>query len=221
MHKILNSLDYFITKDGDVYKENKKLNCNNHDGYRRVSITYENGSAQRHYVHRLVAEAFVPNPENKPFVNHIDGNKSNNSSNNLEWVTNQENIIHAKESNLLCVGEDKSDLYTDNQIHKVCKLLEQGMRVKDVAKATDVSSKTVSMIKTGKQWTHISKDYKISRLRGVLSEETIRWVCYRLQEGLKQTEIVKLASNSLVTYSRVDSIKSRKAYTYISQDFNF
>lgn len=62
-------------------------------GYPRVLIT-KNYKQQQYHVHRLVAKAFVPNPGNKPDVNHIDGNKRNNEAENLEWVTNQENVAH-------------------------------------------------------------------------------------------------------------------------------
>lgn len=64
-------------------------------GYLRVPL--KNGNKRKwHKVHRLVAQAFIPNPENKPQVNHIDGNKKNNSVTNLEWVTDEENKEHQR-----------------------------------------------------------------------------------------------------------------------------
>ena len=56
---------------------------------------HKNGKAKMHYIHVLVAKAFIPNPEGKPFVNHIDCNKLNNNVSNLEWVTHAENMKHA------------------------------------------------------------------------------------------------------------------------------
>lgn len=63
-------------------------------GYLRLRITL-NRVKYSYKVHRLVAEAFIPNPDRKPQVNHIDGNKTNNSVANLEWVSNKENAHHA------------------------------------------------------------------------------------------------------------------------------
>ena len=62
-------------------------------GYLRVYL-YKNGKRKHHKVHRLVAHAFIPNPEHKSQVNHIDGNKKNNSVTNLEWATDEENKLH-------------------------------------------------------------------------------------------------------------------------------
>ena len=74
-----------------VYQEETKK------GYLRVNLFMPNGYRQHHKVHRLVAQAFIENPHNKPQVNHIDGNKQNNSVTNLEWVTNEENRLKAEE----------------------------------------------------------------------------------------------------------------------------
>lgn len=68
-------------------------------GYEQIKINYQ-GLHIHKSIHRLVAEAFIPNPLNRPCVNHIDGNKLNNTVNNLEWCTNSENILHARKTGL-------------------------------------------------------------------------------------------------------------------------
>lgn len=77
-------------------------NQNHLRGYIRVSIgTDENGNCVRKLLHRIVAEAFIPNPDNKPQVNHIDGCKTNNHVTNLEWNTQSENTKHGYKTGLM------------------------------------------------------------------------------------------------------------------------
>lgn len=83
-----------LSKTGKRETLGKELNPTIVDGYCRV-ILKNNGIDYRWSVHRLVAATFIPNPENKPFVNHINFNRSDNRVENLEWCTAKENMRHA------------------------------------------------------------------------------------------------------------------------------
>lgn len=92
---------YFINSSGVIqYKSSNKLKILkprlNKDGY-VIARLCKNGKRKDYLVHRLVAIAFIPNPENKPIVNHIDSDRSNNRLYNLEWNTAKENWNHACE----------------------------------------------------------------------------------------------------------------------------
>lgn len=90
---------YEINEDGVIRNvKSKKIikGYEENNGY--IRVRFENkclGGVVRSSVHQLLAEAFIPNPENKPEINHIDSNRSNNALSNLEWVTHSENMKHA------------------------------------------------------------------------------------------------------------------------------
>lgn len=93
---------YLISSDGDVYSKNIKRNLSkflNIEGYYQVHLC-NNDKCKTFRVHRIVAKAFIDNPNNYPQINHIDGNKTNNDFRNLEWCTLQQNINHAIKNHL-------------------------------------------------------------------------------------------------------------------------
>jgi hypothetical protein len=86
---------YMVNAHGEVYSllSDRLMEGTNHKGYKRV-IFCKGEKRKQMAVHRLVALAFLPNPDNKPYVNHKDMNPSNNRVSNLEWVTEGENTRH-------------------------------------------------------------------------------------------------------------------------------
>lgn len=113
-------------------------------------------------VHRLVAIAFIPNPNNKPQVNHIDGIKFHNMVNNLEWVTASENTKHAVDNGLLVnpSGVDaKHAIYPREQIVQTIELLKlKTMTSKEISEVTGVKLDTVNKIRSGKQQVKLSNE---------------------------------------------------------------
>ena len=113
---------YFISNLGRLKGRSGKIintYLNKRTGYLNVCLkpNGRNGKVKCLKIHILVAKAFILNPENKPQVNHIDGNKLNNTVSNLEWCTGKENMQHAFKHNLVTIykGEDNSQAKLTNE----------------------------------------------------------------------------------------------------------
>jgi hypothetical protein len=101
--KISNEYDnYFVSNFGRIKVKGRNPHYGTlmKDGYYRTNLINKiQGTRKKFRVHRLVCQAFLPNPDNKPMVNHLDENRSNNKLENLEWVTNRENVNHSLDLN--------------------------------------------------------------------------------------------------------------------------
>lgn len=140
--------DYTITKDGEIINNrwNRKVKPQkNGKGYLRVYMC-----GKLHFVHRLVAEKYVPNPENKPQVNHKDGNKLNNRAENLEWVTNKENRSHAVKNGLHPHGECSYAKLNWEKVEYIRNHREKNP--KDLAKMFSVSPATIRDVWKYRSW---------------------------------------------------------------------
>lgn len=160
-----------IWKEIDGYKERykisslgrvKSINPQNHredlillkpslttKGYYKVSL-FNNGKEWQPSIHRLVAKAFIPNPENKPCVNHINGIKTDNRVENLEWCTHSENLRHAVDNGLKKGTPRK---LTAEQVRLIKNI--SGMSLQKIANLFGVCPQMISKIKNGLNWSNI------------------------------------------------------------------
>lgn len=118
-------------------------------GYQML-ILRNKGKRKAMLVHRLVAMAFVPNPDDLPYVNHKDGNKSNNCASNLEWCTASENLAHAHKNRLARSGAR----LTDRQAIAMRRLMQYGMSSTQLSKLTGFSLTYLGHIKHGRLYKH-------------------------------------------------------------------
>jgi hypothetical protein len=169
---------YSITKDGRVLSHKKMVKVGNNGGvetrpeqwlkpsilkrgkgYLRVHLA-KNGKKHARLVHRLIAEAFIPNPSNLPQVNHKDGNSLNNLINNLEWCTPQQNSIHAFKNGLTklpkqCGANNSQAKLTNDLVQQMRDLYAEIGNASEVARRFGIKPRHAYDICHFKRWTHI------------------------------------------------------------------
>lgn len=153
---------YYACDNGRIFSEHlndymKEYVTN--AGYLRIDINDKHFS-----VHRLIALAFIPNPGNKPEVNHKDTDKSNNKPSNLEWVTRKENNNYPETYNKRCENIKKGEennfhKLTEMEVKEIIRLLnEDEFSNQDIATMYNVIPKSIRNIKNNKTWKHIPRN---------------------------------------------------------------
>lgn len=162
-------------------------------------------------IHRIVAEAFIDNPDNKPTVNHIDANKENNHVDNLEWSTHSEQMIHAVDNELLEVRgspkyskefkQEVLNFYNSNEI-SICSL----------SKLFCISERTAGRIVNGgvkpRTTTRILSDGSIF-VENILSKEQVKEIKQMRADGMTLSAIAKLFNRGTSQIHRISRGESR------------
>lgn len=166
---------YEVSNKGNVRNSNtgkilqpEVSNC----GYLRVGMYVVKNNRRYHIhgsVHRLVAIAFIPNPDNLPEVNHKDGNKTHNWVENLEWSSSSDNDYHAYATGLKkkIYGENSHlHKYSRDAIEKACELMESGKYVlREISEMTGVPVRMLGFVRLRKSWCNVSKNYHIENCK--------------------------------------------------------
>ena len=146
--------DRFCGKRSSIVKGKELTQIPNRKGYVEVRLFLDSKSTAK-IVHRLVANAFIPNCDNKSQVNHIDGNKLNNRIDNLEWVTNSENQLHAYSLGLQPSRAGENNIkakITDKDVTLLKQLYNSGKSVVEVSNIMNISLSSTRHIIYGKTW---------------------------------------------------------------------
>lgn len=148
---------YKISDTGLIKRGEKILKERKNGGYNDICLS-KDGKVSYHKIHRLVALTFIPNPENKPCVNHINCNKRDNHINNLEWVTYKENMQHAIKNNLCRSAENHKNSKLKNSDIGIIKYLKGKLSHSDIAYMFGITRTVITQILNNKAWID---NYKI------------------------------------------------------------
>lgn len=151
---------YMVSNTGRIRRlgEETDHSVRDNKGY-LVTDLYKDGQRSTCRVHRLVAQEFIPNPDNKPCINHIDGNKHNNNFSNLEWVTKKENCQHAW-TNGLCkpsrsmLGRKNPNAGRKGKPFRIIETGEVFRTLYECEKAINGNNRHINDCLKGRQKTH-------------------------------------------------------------------
>jgi len=150
---------YVVGKDGAIVsKYNGRVLAVHVDkkGYHRVNIHCEAGK-KTYLLHRVVALVHLPNPGNLPQINHLDGDKANNSVDNLEWTTGRENVAHSVRTGLVKRGDKRPNAkLSDEMVHEIRRLREcEGLTLGALGEMFNLSDAGIHKVCTRLTYTHI------------------------------------------------------------------
>jgi hypothetical protein len=166
------------------------------NGYRTFSLSDNGVVLGRFRIHRLVAEAFIPNPENKSQVNHLDGIRDNNNVTNLEWATPRENVQHAYDTGLMLRGSGRpASILIEEDIPEIIYYMSVGYKDAAIANIYGVTRQAINAIRIGDTWQHLGLDV-IGRYKGAsrvrkLTAEDIPDIRSSIAKGISDTVIAK------------------------------
>ena len=145
-----------------VHKQSERiLKLKTHrDGY-LISTLCKDGVNKMFQVHRLVAVAFIKNPKKKPFVNHKNGIKNDNSKENLEWCTSKENAIHAVRMGLTVSKKGEDSVNAKLKECQVKEIFLSKESLSTLSKRYKVATVSIQRIKSGKRWQHFTNNIKV------------------------------------------------------------
>lgn len=200
------------------------LKPHEYDAYSQYKLSDSNNKEERIPAHRLVATAFIPNPNNYPEVNHKNGVKTDNRVQNLEWCTRQQNIIHMHKvlyPHMMRGRRNPRTGITEEDALRIYELaIKEERTLEDIGEEYGISACAVVDIKVGRTWNYVTKKEYVKNLHpgSKLSDEDVKTIFYLAASG--EVSYRTLADMYDLSSSRISDIRNKKAFSDITHDLD-